>query len=142
VDDARQQGPTGGVTPHITIRGGRAADAIEFYEIAFGAVELMRAMADDGQRIMHAHLDLNGGSLMLNDEFPEYQGPADTGSGPATGVVLHLQVDDADGCWERALTAGAEVKFPIADMFWGDRYGQVVDPFGFTWSIGSPVTKH
>lgn len=139
---AAQQGPVAGLTPHITIRGGKAADAIRFYERAFGAVEQMRALADDGVRIMHAHLGLNGGSLMLNDEFPEYQGPADTGDGPPAGVVLHLQVDDADRWWERALTAGAEVRFPIQDMFWGDRYGQLVDPFGYAWSIGSSVTKH
>lgn len=142
MDDAAQQGPLGGLTPHITIRGGKAADAIAFYERAFGATELMRQMADDGVRILHAHLRLNGGSLMLNDEFLEYQGPADTGDGPAEGLVLHLQVDDADACWERALTAGAEVRFPLADQFWGDRYGQVTDPFGYVWSIGSRVTKH
>ncbi|CAN5323785.1 N/A [soil metagenome] len=142
MSDPAQQGPTAGVTPHITIRGGDAAAAIAFYECAFGAVELMRAMAEDGERIMHAHLSLNGGSLMLNDEFPEFQGPGDTGSGPPAGVVIHLQVDDADTWWERALTAGATVRFPIADMFWGDRYGQVTDPFGYAWSIGSPVPNH
>lgn len=144
--DAPQQGPAGGLTPHITIRaatpGQGAADAIDFYERAFGAIELMRAMADDGKRIMHAHLSLNGGSLMLNDEFPEYAGPADTGSGGASGIVLHLQVDHADPWWDRAIAAGAEVRVPIADMFWGDRYGQLVDPFGYIWSIGSAVTKH
>ncbi|HEX7856538.1 MAG TPA: VOC family protein [Sphingobium sp.] len=131
-----------GVTPHITIHGGRAAEAITFYEQAFGATELMQVLADDGQRIMHAHLIVNGGSLMLHDEFPEYVGPADTGSGPPAGVVLHLQVSDADAWWERALLAGADVRLPIADQFWGDRYGQLTDPFGYIWSIGSPATKH
>lgn len=79
---------------------------------------------------------------MLNDEFPEYGGTADTGSYPPSGLVLHLQVDNADSWWDRAIAAGAEARFPIADMFWGDRYGQIVDPFGYVWSIGSPVTKH
>jgi PhnB protein len=133
-----EQGPTGGVTAHLTIRDGKAADAIDFYRRAFGAEEVGRHMADDGKRIMHAHLKLNGGSLMLNDEFPEFM------SAPATApgsVVLHLQVPDADAVWEKAVGAGSEVRFPLADQFWGDRYGQVQDPFGFTWSIGAPVKQ-
>jgi PhnB protein len=142
MDDAGQARHASGVTPHITIHGGRAAEAIAFYERAFGAREEMRVMADDGQRIMHAHLLLNGGSLMLHDEFPEYDGSADTGASAPSGIVLHLQVDDADASWERALMAGAEVRLPMADQFWGDRYGQVADPFGYCWSIGSPATKH
>jgi len=93
-------------------------------------------MAEDGKRIMHAHLNLNGGSLMLNDDFPEFGLGA--ASEPA-GVTLHLQVKDADAAWNRALEAGAKEKFPLADQFWGDRYGQVTDPFGFTWSIGAPL---
>jgi PhnB protein len=133
-----EQGPTGGVTAHLTIRDGKAADAIDFYRQAFGAEEIGRHMADDGKRIMHAHLKLNGGSLMLNDDFPEFgHGEA---SAPAS-VTLHLQVPDADAAWNRAVAAGAEVRFPIADQFWGDRYGQVKDPFGFTWSIGAPVKQ-
>ena len=133
-----EQGPTGGVTAHLTIRDGKAADAIDFYRQAFGAEEIGRHMADDGKRIMHAHLKLNGGSLMLNDDFPEFGHGA--ASAPA-GVTLHLQVPDADAAWNRAVAAGAEVRFPIADQFWGDRYGQVKDPFGFTWSIGAPVKQ-
>ena len=93
--------------------------------------------ADDGQRLMHAHLIVNGASLMLNDHFPEMAGGAPAAT-PAA-VTLHLQVEDADAAWAQALGAGAKVKFPLEDQFWGDRYGQVDDPFGFTWSIGSPV---
>ena len=136
--EQHEQDPTGGVTPHLTIRDGRAADAITFYTKAFDAHEIGRHMADDGKRIMHAHLKVNGGSLMLNDEFPEFM------SAPATSpgsLVLHLQVPDADAAWERATTAGAQVRFPMKDQFWGDRYGQVEDPFGFTWSIGAPVKQ-
>lgn len=133
--DSNQQGPAGGVTAHLTIGGGKAADAIAFYTRAFGAEEIRRHMADDGQRIMHAYLSLNGGSLMLNDEFPEFMSAPAT---PPGSVVLHLQVSEADAAWSKATGAGAEVVFPMADQFWGDRYGQVKDPYGFTWSIGAP----
>ena len=133
--DQEQQGPTGGVTAHLTIREGKAADAIDFYSRAFGAEELGRHMADDGKRVMHSHLSLNGGSLMLNDDFPEFGSAAS----PPGSVTLHLQVKDADAAWNRALEAGASEKMPLADQFWGDRYGQLTDPFGFTWSIGAPA---
>lgn len=135
-DDHSAQGPTTGVTPHLTIpsRGGQAA--IEFYTRAFGAVEVRRMLAEDGERLMHAHLTINGGSVMLNDEFPEMDGEQDI---VPKGVTLHLQVDDADEWWKRALLAGGVPLFPLADQFWGDRYGQIRDPFGHTWSIGSPV---
>ena len=129
------QGPSGGITPHLTIRDNRAAEAIDFYTRAFGAEELGRHMADDGKRVMHSHLSLNGGSLMLNDDFPEYGGAAN----PPGSVTLHLQVSDADAAWNRALEAGGQEKMPLADQFWGDRYGQLTDPFGFTWSIGAPA---
>jgi PhnB protein len=136
--DQSEQGPSGGVTAHLTIRDGRAADAIDFYARAFGAEEVGRHMAEDGKRILHAHLKLNGGSLMLNDEFPEFMSAPST---PPGSFVLHLQVPDADAAWEKAVGAGAEVRFPLGDQFWGDRYGQVEDPFGFTWSIGAPVKQ-
>ena len=132
-----EQGPSGGITPHITIRDNKAAEAIEFYRRAFGAEEPMRHPTDDG-RLMHAHLKVNGGSLMLHDDFPEHMGGP---SQPAASFVLHLQVPDADAAWKRALDAGAEVRFELADQFWGDRYGQVKDPYGFIWSIGAPVKQ-
>ena len=130
------QGPSDGITPHLTIQGGKAHEAIDFYARAFGAEPAMDPMlAEDGKRIMHAHLLLNGGHLMLNDDFPEYGGAAT----PPGSMTLHLQVADADASWGRALEAGAVEKFPLADQFWGDRYGQVIDPYGFTWSIGAPL---
>ena len=136
--EQHEQGPTGGITAHLNIRDGKAAEAIDFYAKAFGAEEIGRHMADDGKRIMHAHLKLNGSSLMLNDDFPEFgHGQA----GAPAGITLHLQVPDADAAWNKATGAGAEVRFPMADQFWGDRYGQVKDPFGFTWSIGAPVKQ-
>ena len=132
------QGPAGGVTPHLTIKDRRGHEAIAFYKAAFGAEEAMPPhLADDGERIMHAHLRINGGSVMLNDEFPEY-GACGAGSAPG-GVTLHLQVGDADQIGSRALKAGATATMPLADQFWGDRYGQIKDPFGHSWSIGAPV---
>jgi len=128
--------PATGIVPHLTIpsRGGQAA--IEFYTRAFGAAEERRMLAEDGERLMHATLRINGAPLMLNDEFPEYNGEQDI---VPKGVTIHLQVDDADEWWNRALLAGAVPLYPLADQFWGDRYGQVRDPFGHTWSIGSPI---
>lgn len=130
------QSPAGGVTAHLTIPDGRGGEAIDFYKNAFGAQEEMRNLADDGKRLMHAHLKVNGGSLMLNDDFPEYRKGGEALPPPA-GTTLHLHVPDADAVWNRAIAAGAKVKFPLEDQFWGDRYGQLEDPFGFTWSIGS-----
>ena len=134
-----EQGPTTGLTPHLTIRDGRAAEAIDFYARAFGATEALRMPADDGKRLMHAHLTINGASLMLNDDFPEYRGGQPEGA-PA-GLTLHLQVDNADRWFERAKQAGATETMALQDMFWGDRYGQVTDPFGYRWSIATPIAK-
>lgn len=135
--EAHDHARSGGITPHLTIRDRRAADAIDWYKKAFGAEELMRHPTDDG-RLMHASLKINDGYLMLNDDFPEHMGGP---SQPPASFVLHLNVRDADAAWNRALDAGAEVRFPLADQFWGDRYGQVTDPFGFIWSIGAPVKQ-
>ena len=131
-----EQAPMAGAVPHLTLRGGQAAAAIDFYARAFGATELMRMPADHG-RVLHGHLAVNGGSVMLADDFPEYCGGA-AAAAPA-GVTLHLQVDDADRWYARAVEAGATPTMPLADQFWGDRYGQVQDPFGHTWSIGAPI---
>jgi len=145
------QGPTAGITPHLVVHDGRCAEAIAWYEQAFGAQQAvpptvagdmpggegMPDMSGD-TRIMHAHLRINGGSLMMNDAFPEFVDPADRSSPDApSAVTLHLQVDDADRWFARAVAAGAEATMPVADMFWGDRYGQLRDPFGHRWSIGS-----
>ena len=98
----QQQGPSGGITPHLLIRDRRATEAIDFYTRAFGARELHRVPSDDG-RIMHCHLEINGGSLMLNDEFPEFMSAPST---PPGSLVLHLQVPDADAVWDKAVAAG------------------------------------
>jgi PhnB protein len=122
------------VTPHLAIDG--AAAAIDFYKKAFGAVELGRMPAQDGKRLMHAMIRIGDSVIMLADAFPEYggQGPKALGGTP---VTVHLYVPDSDKVFAQAVAAGAKVAMPIADMFWGDRYGQVTDPFGHRWSIAT-----
>ena len=121
------------ITPHIVVKG--AAKAIDFYKAAFGAEELGRHAMPDGS-IMHALLKIGDSMLMLNDEFPMMgaKGPLSIGG---TSVTLNLYVQDADKAFQRAVKAGATVKMPLADMFWGDRYGIVADPFGHAWSIAT-----
>jgi PhnB protein len=122
-----------GLTPYLTIRGGRGQEALAFYEKAFGGKELFRNLADDGQRLLHARVEINGAILMLSDDFADMRGET-----PAPAAcTLHLQVDDADAWAKRAADAGAEITMPVQDMFWGDRYGQLRDPFGHSWSVGS-----
>jgi len=128
----RDERPTTGVTPHFFITGNRAAEALDFYQRAFAAEVTSRHPAPDGKRLMHAALRINHGWVMLCDEFHEYGHVIP----PPGSVFLHLQVDDADAWYNRALEAGCTVALAISDQFWGDRYGQVTDPFGHTWSIG------
>ena len=123
------------VTPHLICAG--AADAIEFYKKAFGAIELTRLPAQSG-KLLHASIRIGDSTVMLSDEFP-----AMGGLGPkslkASPVTIHLCVEDADALAARAVAAGAKVTMPVADMFWGDRYGQLEDPFGHRWSVGTHV---
>lgn len=123
----------GGVVPYLNLEG--AAKAAEFYVRAFGAVEVARAPVDESGRTMHIHLHLNGGSLMLSDFYPEHGHRAQA----AQGYSLMLPVDDIDAWWTRAVEAGAEVVMPLEVMFWGDRYGQLRDPFGVSWAMNAPV---
>jgi PhnB protein len=128
------------VTPYLTVSN--AAAAIDFYKKAFGAEEIVRHAAPDGKRLMHAHLKVLGMDLMLSDDFPEHMGRSRTpeafGGSP---VTLHLQTDDVNTLWGNALAAGAKVTMPLADQFWGDRYGQFTDPFGHAWSAGQTLRK-
>ncbi|WP_298828367.1 VOC family protein [uncultured Piscinibacter sp.] len=121
------------LTPHLVCDD--AAAAIEFYVQAFGAVEAMR-LPGPGGKLMHAMLRIGGSPLMLVDEFPEMGalGPRALKGSP---VTLHLYVSDADATVARAVAAGAKVTMPLANMFWGDRYGQIEDPFGHRWSIAT-----
>jgi PhnB protein len=120
------------VTPYLTIRD--CAAAIEFYKRAFGAKELMRMPAPDGKRIMHGRIQIGDSVLMLNDEFPEW-GSTSPLALNGTPMTLHIYVQDADKAFAQAVAAGATVKMELMDTFWGDRYGQVTDPYGYKWSI-------
>lgn len=122
------------LTGHIIVAGG--AQAIDFYKAAFGAEEIGRMNGPDGKSVMHAELKIGDSRLMLADEFPQWgsRGPKSIGGSP---VTLHLYVQDADAVFQRAVAAGATVVMPIADMFWGDRYGKLRDPFGHEWSIAT-----
>ena len=125
------------VTPHLVI--GDAAKAIEFYKRAFGAEEVTRVPAPDGKRLMHAEVKIGNSRVMLADDFPEFCGghsrdPKKLGASP---VTIHLYVQDCDAAFDRAVAAGATVRMPIQDMFWGDRYGALADPFGHEWSIAT-----
>lgn len=121
------------VTPHLVCAG--AADAIAFYVRAFGAVETSRLPGPDG-RLMHAMVRIGDSAVMLVDEMPEC-GSLGPGALKGTPVVLHLYVADVDATMAQAAAAGATVTMPAADMFWGDRYGQLQDPFGHRWSVAT-----
>lgn len=120
-------------TPHLVYAG--AAEAIEFYKRAFGAVEWMRLVVPDG-KMMHACVQIGDSPIMLVDEFPEHgsMGPKSLKGAP---VTIHLFVPDVDAVVARAVEAGAKVIMPVGDAFWGDRYGQVEDPFGHRWSVAT-----
>lgn len=124
------------VTPHLVIRGARKA--IEFYKQAFGAVEVMLMPGMDGQSVMHAEIKIGDSIVFLADEFPNSPVAAPEKFGGTT-VSLHVYVPNADAVFKQAVAAGAKVSMPMMDMFWGDRYGQVVDPFGHHWSIATHV---
>jgi PhnB protein len=131
---------TPAVIPHLCVDG--AAAAIDFYVKAFGATEMGRVAHPDG-RIVHAAIQVNGSTIMLNDDFPEFdngksQTPKAFGGTP---VTIHLTVNDVDAKFAQAVEAGAEVVAPLEDQFWGDRYGMVRDPFGHQWSLGQPVRE-
>lgn len=136
---------TQGVVPHLVVEG--AADAIDFYKEALGATEVVRMPAEDGKRLMHAELQVNGSRVFLMDDFPEYREQCSGGKivGPktvgASTFVLHLFVPNCDEAVKRATDAGATVLIPPMDAFWGDRYGQVLDPFGHAWSFAHPLAK-
>jgi uncharacterized glyoxalase superfamily protein PhnB len=122
-------------TPHLVCAG--AADAIEFYKKAFGAQEEARLPGPDG-KIMHAMIRIGDSAVMLVDEMPEWGsfGPRALKGSP---VTIHLYVEDVDAVVSRAVKAGAKITLPVADMFWGDRYGRLEDPFGHHWSIGTHI---
>ncbi len=121
------------ITPHLIVKG--AANAIDFYKKAFGAEERFRMPGPDGA-IMHAELAIGGAIVMLAEECEQWGsfGPRGT-----TAVVIHLYVSDCDATFKRAVSAGAKELMPPTDMFWGDRFAKVQDPFGHQWSIATHI---
>ncbi len=126
--------PFHNVTPHIVVKGCIAA--IDFYNKAFGAVERFRIPNPDGNGLMHAEIMVGDSVIMLGEEMAEY-GYHSPISLNGSSVTLMLYVKDTDAAFEQALAAGAESAMPPQDMFWGDRYGQVIDPFGHRWAIAT-----
>ncbi len=123
------------VTPQLTCAG--AADAIGFYKKAFGAVETAR-LSDDQGKIMHASIRIGDSDVMLVDENPEW-GALSPQSLRGSPVTIHLYVADVDAFVDKAEKAGAKITMPVADMFWGDRYGALEDPFGHRWSVATHI---
>jgi PhnB protein len=123
------------ITPHIVVQG--AERAVSFYRDAFGAQEIERIPTPDG-RLMSVQLQIGDGMLHIADEFPEMGVLAPPSIG-GTAVVLALEVADAQAAFAQAVAAGAEVRQPVSEMFWGDLHGQLEDPFGHRWNIGQHV---
>lgn len=122
------------VTPGLAVRN--AAQAIEFYKKAFGAKEKMRMNGPDGKTIMHAEIQIGNSHIMLGEEMPEmnHLSPQSLNGSP---VNLYIYVKDVDKVFNQAVKAGATVTMPVMDAFWGDRNGQVTDPFGHKWGIAT-----
>jgi len=122
------------ITSCFTVRGGEKA--IEFYKKAFEAEELGRMYGPDGKTIVHAELRIGDSRLFLSDEVPAFGNRSPESLG-GTGSSVYLYVEDADAVFRKAVAAGARMKGPVQDMFWGDRCGAVIDPFGHEWSIAT-----
>jgi len=127
--------------PHLCVRDGMAA--LEFYKSVFGAEEGDRVMSPDGQKLVHGEIVIDGHKCFLSDEFPQDEGgtvrtPQSLGG---TCVRITLSVEDADALVVRAVAAGAKVLMPVQDMFWGGRYGKIVDPFGHQWGINQQLQE-
>ena len=130
--DTRPPQMLGGIVPHILVSDANAAS--QFYQRAFGAVEVGRMPAEDGKRLMHCHVQFNGGSLAFMDASLN---PA--AAGTLSGFDIILPVDDIGVWWDRAIAAGAKPLMSPQKMFWGDLYGQLEDPFGIRWSLDQPA---
>jgi uncharacterized glyoxalase superfamily protein PhnB len=127
--------------PHLVCD--RCSDAIEFYKSAFGAEEIHRVPAPDGRRIMHAAIRIGNSFVYLVDDFPEFCGGRSQSPTALRGtpVTIHRYVENCDASIRRAQDAGATVSMPAADMFWGDRYGAVTDPYGHKWSFATHIKE-
>lgn len=127
--------------PHLIVNNGLAA--LEFYKSTFGAELGDKMMAPDGKRLMHGEIVLDGHKLFISDEFADSEGGVckmpETLGGTCTRIML--MTDDADAVVERAVAGGARVVMPVQDMFWGARYGQIIDPFGHAWGINQQLKE-
>ena len=126
----------GGLVPYLQLDG--ALKAAEFYKRAVGAEQVYAVPPDEKGRTMHVHLYVNGSSLMLGDAYPEHGHPHQ----PAQGYTMQLVFDngrDLEAWWNRAIKAGMEVVVPLQEMFWGDRWGSLRDPFGVSWAMNAPA---
>ena len=121
------------LTPHLTVNG--AANYIDFLKKAFNAVEVSRSPGPGG-KLMHAHVRIGDSDFMLNDYFPEFGVTFAEGNFP---ITFHTYVANVDEVFAQAVAAGAKVTMPLADQFWGDRYGHLKDPFGFNWAIATHI---
>ena len=121
-------------TPYLSVTN--AGEAIDFYKRAFGAEEIVRMPGPDGKSVMHAEIKIGNSMLMIADEWPQAdcKSPKTLGG---TSVNIFLYVQDADATFQKAVNAGAKATMPLMDMFWGDRYGKVVDPYGHSWGIAT-----
>jgi len=122
------------VTPGLTCRN--AAQAIELYKKAFGAVERSRMASPDGN-IMHAEIQIGDSMIFLADEYPGMSAAPSEGAPPSQAIYLYVQ--DVDSVYKQAVAAGCKEAMPVADMFWGDRFGKVVDPFGHHWNLATHI---
>ncbi len=131
------------VTPHLVVND--AAAALEFYKKGLGTTEAMRLPAQDGKRLMHSEIHLNGARIFVMDDFPEMRGQhGESNWAPpkilgGTSVTIHIEVANCDEAVKRMADAGATITMPPSDAFWGARYGQVIDPFGHSWSFAHPL---
>jgi PhnB protein len=124
------------VTPYMVLRN--AAEAIDFYKKAFGASEVCRMTGPGGQGVMHAEIKIGDSMIFLSDEFPNMGNKSPQTLG-ATTMSIMLYVDDVDASFARAVEAGARPHFPPQDMFWGDRFAKLVDPFGHEWAMATHI---
>jgi PhnB protein len=125
------------ITANLVCRD--AARAIEFYKTTFGARELRRAPGPNGQ-ILHAELQIGDSKIFINDTMGRTPVPA-PGEGVSNPTYLHMYVPDADTVYKKAVSAGSRVDMPLQDMFWGDRYGKITDPFGQQWGIATHIEE-
>ncbi len=125
------------LTPYLVVSN--AEKAIEFYVKALGAISREVMKSEDG-KVMNAQLEIGTSVLMLNDEFPDWGvfGPKE---GETVHMTIHIRSHNIQADWDRAIAAGATETTPLADQFWGDRYGQFSDPFGYKWSMGQPLSE-